>query len=319
MNCKEALTLISAAVDQELKGSKLNEFNEHVSACVSCRAEFEAEKATKNLLKSKLKRVKAPQNLIDAIRRQTLETPVPNVQQFAITNESNVLIKHATSIASGHMAVAQHLPKWKLKLADWLFMEPSQNNVNSAFAFGLAASVLAMLVFTGFMRSQQVSFMDGEALPVERDASNIVEMTVNAFESAKAKPNLKSFDPQNASLYLSKAINCPVIVPVADGFTVQSFHVTHFGTINAGEIQYVHKKFPNTRFSIFVMNLEDLSKTEYMPTKVDDSLLPEGQKFYEENYPVDKQVVVWKWGSAVYTAIANNEKIDLLKAIKKSN
>lgn len=318
MNCKEALTLISAAVDQELSGSKLKEFNEHISICVSCNAEYEAEKATKNLLKSKLKRVKAPQNLIDAIRKQTLETHVPNVQQFSIANESNVLIKQATSLACGHAAVAQHLPKWKLVLADLLFMEPSQNRVNSAFAFGLAASILAMLVFTGFMRSQQVSFMDGEAVPVDRDASNIVEMTVDAFESAKPMAN-KVADPQSASLFLSKAINSPVIVPIADGFAVQSFQVTRFGEINAGELRYVSKKSPYLRFSIYVMNLEELSKTEYMPTKVDDSLLPDGQKFYHESFPVDKQVVVWKWGTTVYTAVANTEKIDLLKAIKNSN
>jgi anti-sigma factor (TIGR02949 family) len=319
VDCKEALTIISAAVDGEVKGSKLKEFNEHISACVNCRAEYEAEKATKDLLRTKLKRVKAPQSLIDAIRKQTLEMPLPNVQQFSIANESNILIKHANSIACGHVIVAQHVPKWKLKLADLLFMEPSQSRVNSAFAFGLAASILAMLVFAGFMRNQQVSFMDGEVVPVEKASSNIVEMTVNAFESGNATADLKSIDPQVVSAYLTKVIGSQVVVPVADGFTLQAVHVTRFGTVNAGEIRYVHAKHPNTRFSVFVMNQADLNGTDYVPAKDGIYLLPDGQKLHQESYPIDQQVVIWKWSNSVYTAIASDENIDLLKMIKNIN
>lgn len=319
MDCKEALTLISAAVDREIKGSKLKEFNEHISACINCRAEYEAEKATKDLLRTRLKRVKAPQSLIDSIRKQTLETPVPSVQQFSMHSEGNILIKQATNIACGHVAVAQHFPKWKLKLADLLFMEPSQSHVNSAFAFGLAASILAMLVFTGFMRNQQVSFMDGEVVPVERTASNIIEMTVNAFESGGASANLKSLDPLFVSAYLSKVIGSDVTVPVADGFRLRAVHLTHFGAASAAELRYIHANSPDTRFSVFVINQADLNGTDYVPIKEGSHFIREGQNPDKNSEPVNKQVIVWSSNNTVYTAIANNEKVDLHKTLGKMN
>lgn len=72
---------MSAAVDGELHEPKLSEFLEHIRVCEACRAEFEAEKATKALLQSRLKRVKAPKSLVEAIKRQTIGSS--QVSQFA--------------------------------------------------------------------------------------------------------------------------------------------------------------------------------------------------------------------------------------------
>jgi hypothetical protein len=58
VTCKEAQALISAAVDGELDDNTMREFLIAIEQCEHCRAEYEAEKQTKKLLREKLKESK---------------------------------------------------------------------------------------------------------------------------------------------------------------------------------------------------------------------------------------------------------------------
>ena len=60
MNCKEFQELISAAVDLQLTDGELAAFKDHSVQCSPCRFEYEAEAATKLLIRSRAKRMRTP-------------------------------------------------------------------------------------------------------------------------------------------------------------------------------------------------------------------------------------------------------------------
>ncbi len=67
MNCTEAQTLMSAAVDGELTLREQQSFEKHILECKSCQHEFNEAKKTKSIIKEKIVRFKAPQSLVNTI------------------------------------------------------------------------------------------------------------------------------------------------------------------------------------------------------------------------------------------------------------
>lgn len=71
MNCNKAKVLMSAAIDEELTSKEEAELNQHLAMCPECRAYFQDAKKTKIIIKERIVRVKAPQNLVESIVRMT--------------------------------------------------------------------------------------------------------------------------------------------------------------------------------------------------------------------------------------------------------
>lgn len=69
MNCRKAHVLMSCAIDGELSAKEEREFLEHLSLCSACASEFEEAKKTKMIIKEKLVRFKAPQSLVESVRK----------------------------------------------------------------------------------------------------------------------------------------------------------------------------------------------------------------------------------------------------------
>ncbi len=67
MNCQQARVLMSAAVDGELTPDEQKNFDLHISKCTSCFEEFTDAQRTKNVLREKIVRFKAPQALVNSI------------------------------------------------------------------------------------------------------------------------------------------------------------------------------------------------------------------------------------------------------------
>ncbi|WP_420821567.1 anti-sigma factor family protein [Prosthecochloris ethylica] len=74
MTCKEAMALMSAAVDGELSNIEQEAFERHIAWCVNCSREFQEAKKTKRIVREKIVRFKAPQSLVNSIMKLT-ETP----------------------------------------------------------------------------------------------------------------------------------------------------------------------------------------------------------------------------------------------------
>jgi len=71
MNCNKAKVLMSAALDGELTAQEEFELTRHLDDCPECRAYFQEAKKTKVIIKERIVRVKAPQNLVESIVRMT--------------------------------------------------------------------------------------------------------------------------------------------------------------------------------------------------------------------------------------------------------
>ncbi|ACF45805.1 MULTISPECIES: zf-HC2 domain-containing protein [Prosthecochloris] len=74
VNCKEAMALMSAAVDGELCSREQESFNQHIMWCVRCAHEFQEAKKTKRIIREKIVRFNAPQSLVNSILKLT-ESP----------------------------------------------------------------------------------------------------------------------------------------------------------------------------------------------------------------------------------------------------
>jgi anti-sigma factor (TIGR02949 family) len=71
MNCKKAQKYLAAYVDGELRGWwHRRAFLKHLEKCVFCQKTVEMQKQIKWLLKSKVQRFKAPEELMNRIRQK---------------------------------------------------------------------------------------------------------------------------------------------------------------------------------------------------------------------------------------------------------
>ena len=68
------MVLMSAAIDGELTSKEENELLSHLDECPECRAEFQDAKNTKIILRERIVRVMAPQNLMESIINMTIMT-----------------------------------------------------------------------------------------------------------------------------------------------------------------------------------------------------------------------------------------------------
>ena len=75
MNCTQAQALMSAAVDGELTLKEQEGFEEHILTCTACFTEFKEAQKTKNIIREKIIRFKAPQSLVNSILKLS-DTPL---------------------------------------------------------------------------------------------------------------------------------------------------------------------------------------------------------------------------------------------------
>ncbi len=74
MNCKQAKALLSAAVDGELSLTEQRDFEEHINKCADCFQEFREAQKTKNIIREKIIRFKAPESLVNSVIKLTETT-----------------------------------------------------------------------------------------------------------------------------------------------------------------------------------------------------------------------------------------------------
>jgi len=310
VECKEALTLISAAVDGELGGAKLKEFERHLQECENCRGEYEAEKATKNILKMKLKKVKAPPSLVDAIRRQTLGNVAPSVQEFSCMQDQARLMQQSSYEAVSSLMSSSSISE---RLKHLLFITSENSRMNTFFAFTLATSVLAMLVFTGFMKHRQSVFQESVFQQYETEFSKVSlnQLTGSAFESTLQVQTIPVVDYHSTVGLLKTTIHSDVVLPLVDGFFPHTAKTAILGGLPAGEIKYYKKGEPATTLSIFTMSAQDIQTSHVLPSDVFEKIASDEAAFVSSFSETGRKTVIWKWGNTVYSAVSNQSDLEM--------
>ncbi len=307
MDCKESLSLMSAAVDGELHEPKLSEFLEHIRVCEACRAEFEAEKATKAILKNRLKRVKAPKSLVEAIKRQTIGNP--SVSQFSQMTSPTEAVFQSEAGAK----------PWHAMLSSWLFIDPDTNRrANSFFAAGLAVTVLAMLIFAGFVRTQGDAGLFDTVRPVAYSAApNLCELVALNFSSKQDKVDVRTSEAQVVENYFAKTAGIQAVVPNVKGFTIAAARLTAFSAVNACEVLF--KREPKSVVAVYFLNEQDMRDRLTIPKDIMEYISADGRNFWTVRNMQSLQIVVWKWGEIIYAATTNDAHLDLAKIITNPN
>lgn|GEM_PF-1217494 len=304
MTCKEVQALITAAVDGELDEATMREFLIAIEKCDHCRAEYEAELQTKKLLREKLKRFKAPQSLVDAITRQTIERGKPSPTQFNITS-----ILHGTAELP-----KQGLESWKRAFLEAIYINPNHNSkAHPIFGIILATCVLAMLIFASFVRQQQNVF-DAHAHLEIATHSNIFDATSRLFVESKS-PDVKTRDASVIANYFEKVFGMSPVIPAVRSFQLISGRIAAFGNANVGEVRFVHEKDPKTVVAVYIARESDILKNATIEQEILQYISENGRNFYRKTCPSGEQVVVWKWGEVIYMATTNNPNINLLSTI----
>lgn len=304
MTCKEAQALITAAVDGELDDATMREFLIAIEKCEHCRAEYEAELQTKKLLREKLKRVKAPQSLVDAIARQTIERGKPSTTQFNAMSAPQ----------SAAELPKQNWESWKRALLEAIYINPNSNGkAHPIFAMALGTCVLAMLIFASFAR-QNGNVFDVESRLEANAQSNIFDATSRLFVESEY-PDIKTKDASVIANHIEKVFGAPPVIPVVRFFQPNSARVAAFGSAHVGEVRFVHDKDPKTIVAIYIARENDVLKNATIERDVMKYISENGRNFYRETCPSGNQVVVWKWGEMIYTATTNNPNINLLSVI----
>lgn len=317
MDCKESLSLMSAAVDGELHEPKLSEFLEHIRVCEACRAEFEAEKATKAILKSRLKRVKAPKSLVDAIKRQTIGNP--SMSQFS---QFSSLSPAALPQQEVHRA-----DSWYEMLSSWLFVDTgASRRANSFFAAGLAFTVLAMLIFAGFVRTNsETGLFDTARTVVHSAAPNLCEIIAFTFDPKQERADMHTSEAQVVENYFAKIAGIQAVIPKVKGFSLATARLTALGSLNAGEIVFKNSKGKKNAenaesvVAVYVINEKDMQGRLTVPHEVMQAISADGRCFRTMHTSQGHQVVVWKWGEIIYAATTHDAQLDLAQLITNPN
>ncbi len=298
---------MSAAVDGELQEPKLSEFLEHIRVCEACRAEFEAEKATKALLQSRLKRVKAPKSLVEAIKRQTIGSA--DISQFS----------QMVSSPKAAFQPEKNSEPWYVLLSSWLFINPYANRrANSLFAVGLAITVLAMLIFVGFMRTHSETGLFDVARPLAYSAApNLCELVALNFNSKQDRVYVRTSDAQVVENF-AKTAGIQAVVPNVKGFTISAARLTAFSSLNACEVLF-KRGDPESVVAVYFMNEHDVQGRLTIPEKVMEYISADGRNFWVAQNRQGLQIVLWKWGEIIYAATTNDKHIDLKKIITNPN
>ncbi len=304
MTCKEAQALISAAVDGELDDATMREFLIAIEKCEHCRAEYEAELQTKKLLREKLKRVKAPQSLVDAITRQTIERGKPSTTAF-----NTMTVQHGANESP-----QQRLESWKRAFLEAIYINPNFNSkAHPIFAVVLGTCVLAMLIFASFVREERNVF-DAPTHLAAGTQSNIFDATSRLFIESKA-PDVKTKDASVIANHIEKVLGTSPVIPVVRFFQPNSVRVAAFGSADVGEVRFVHDKDPKTIVAVYIARESDLLKNATVENDVMRYISENGRNFYRKTCPSGNQVIVWKWGEIIYMATTNNPDINLLSSI----
>jgi hypothetical protein len=255
--------------------------------------------------------MKAPQSLVEAIRRQT----VGNTD----LHPKSDTVQQSTSLPDSFLKTSPPaIQKSSLKntLMETFFVDPNSNNkTHFYFASFLAISVLAMLVFAGFMHERETALIDGSNHLIQPN-SNIFEMTNTVFAKVSDGGDLASSDLQVISNQVSKVLGKHATIPQIKDFTVSYVRTAAFGKANGSEIVFQHNRSPQTVVAVFILQESDLHKENCITNDVMNFISENGRNLYQTTCPNSNNVVLWKWGEMIYTATTNSKDVDLKKAVR---
>ena len=283
MNCKEFEEQITPAVDRNLGTVEMELFGEHAGRCPHCRFEYESELVTKRLVGERLKPVRTPQELTDAIaagvhRRGASPFRVGGTLMAAIKRRPYVTPLLAFAIT----CVAVIL----------LIRNPESPTPTTASPAVSTASV------------------GGNDVILQSLA------TYRAMVDGSIKPQMVSTEPEHLKSFFNGKTEFPVLVPTMKECTLVGGVLNDYdGTMLAHvlyrrntQLVYMYQACWKT-----VMQGEKLN----LPANAKSQLEQTG--WYTESFPDGNSIVMWTKGQTLCSAVSHMPKEDLVACLTSND
>jgi mycothiol system anti-sigma-R factor len=278
VTCQEVLESITAAVDGALSHELVPRFQDHITRCDHCRAEFELEQATKTLVRSRLRPRTAPDVLRERISAALAEEGAPVL---------------AEPVRPRRRAGLFGRPLWQ-------------------FALGVGATAVAALVITVVIPSRT---HHAHTSPVD---GNIIHQTYNNYDGfldGKLVPQIASSDPSVVQAYIQPAVDFHFNVPKMKRYTLVGGNSTMYGKHHLAHLVYRHDKDVVYLYQARYSDVLDGTSLS-LPADALDELKRTG--WYFENHVPDCSLIVWVTDSIVCCVIADVSKDQLLASLQES-
>jgi mycothiol system anti-sigma-R factor len=265
VECRKYQEQITAAVDNALERIEKEGLDAHLAQCPSCMSEFEHEKLTRILVKTRCQRQRAPEHVMSQLMEQ-------------IAREAELPLERR--------------PRWKT-----LFVSPY---LRPAIGFALAA-ILVVVLLDKNNNINAPRVVQASLLP-DNDIIRQSLENYGAVVSGKIKPTLASSKVGEMQNYFSGKTEFPVVVPTMNncellGGVLNEFrgktlaHVVYNHTTK--ELIYVYEACWKT-----VQGGEPL----HLAKDVQDELTRTG--WYSITAPDGRTLVMWTNGTTLCSAVS---------------
>lgn len=275
MECREYQEQITAAIDNVLEVDERQRLDAHLAACPSCKNEFESEKLTRFVVKTRCQRMRAPGDVLERISQQ-------------LANE----------------APASRPASWWSTLVESSYFRP-------AIAFAVACIAVVLIVnnnpSVNGPRTIEASVLPANDI-IKQSLSNYL-----AVVKGEIKPQVVSDQPDFVQTFFKGKTEFPVVVMRMSGCTLVGGVLNEFGGKTLAHVVYSHNK--SEIIYVYETCWETLQSGSplHLAQDVQDEL--KRTSWYSTTIPDGRSLVMWTNGKTLCSAVSKLDKETLLACL----
>lgn len=275
MECKEYQEQITAAVDGALEIEDRRRLEAHLEVCVSCRNEFESEKLTRFVVKTRCQRMRAPGYVMERIARQLGEEPAGSLQ----------------------------LTWWRTAVNSSFF--------RPAIAFAITCIAVVLIVSNNpSINSPRV--IEASILPAN-DIIKQSLANYGAVVKGEIKPQVVSNQPDFVQTFFKGKTEFPVVVMRLTGCTLLGGVVNEFGGKALAHVVYNHSQTEIVYVYETCWETLQSGSPFHLAQDIQDELKRTNR--YSTTTPDGCTIVMWTNGKTLCSAVSKLDKETLLACL----
>jgi anti-sigma factor (TIGR02949 family) len=265
VECRKYQEHITAAVDNALERNERELLEAHLVQCPACRSEFEYEKLTRSLVKSRCKREQTPRNVL-----AHLEEQIDRAAQQPV----------------------ERRPWWNT-----LFVSPY---LRPAIGFALAA-ILVVLLLDKDIDINAPRVIQASLLP----DNDIIRQSLDNYRavvSGQIKPTLASNRAEEMKEYFSGKTEFPVLVPTMNDCELLGGVLNEFGGKALAHVVYNHRTKELIYVYEACWQTVQGGTPLHLAKDVQNELNKSG--WYSTTAPDGRSLVMWTNGTTLCSAVS---------------
>lgn len=265
MECRKYQEHITAAIDNALEQSEKAKLDAHLAQCPACKSEFEIEMLTRNVVRSRCQRMRAPGHVVNRIHQQ-LETE----------------------------AVYPKPTSWWNTIVSSIYFRP-------AIGFAIACIVIVLLINNNSsINTPRV--IEASLLPpndiIKQSLANYL-----AVVKGDIKPTLASSHVGEMITYFQGKTEFPVVVPTMSDCRLLGGVLNEFGGKTLAHVVYNHNNSEIIYVYEACWETVQSGAPLHLAQEVQDELKKTG--WYSITSPDGRSLVMWINGKTLCSAVSS--------------